>query len=157
MKKKLPFLYILTLLIVVSACGFKKINSLKQNLYFVNKIEINGEKKIGHSIKNEIFLSSSSDSEKPINIEINTKKKKEIKEKNIAGKISSYAVSLDVNLSIKSLKDGKKINNNFQKSGSYNVANSHSDTLANEKNTIKNLSEAITEDIINYLTIYLND
>ena len=86
MKKKLPFLYILTLLIVVSACGFKKINSLKQNLYFVNKIEINGEKKIGHSIKNEIFLSSSSDSEKPINIEINTKKKERDKRKEYSRK-----------------------------------------------------------------------
>ena len=48
------------------------------------------------------------------------------------------------------------VENTFTKSSSYNVAKNHSDTISNEKNTIENLTSTITEDIINFLTIYLN-
>ena len=55
------------------------------------------------------------------------------------------------------MENSKKIEKKFIKSASYNVANNHSDTLSNEKNTTKNLSEETTKDIINFLTIYLSN
>jgi hypothetical protein len=53
--------------------------------------------------------------------------------------------------------NSKKTENKFIKSNSYSVASNHSDTLANEKKTLENLAEVVTEDIINFLTMYLNN
>ena len=65
-------------------------------------------------------------------------------------------ITLNVDLSVINVITSKKVENTFTKSSSYNVAKNHSDTISNEKNTIENLTSTITEDIINFLTIYLN-
>ena len=157
MKIKNTFIFFLTFLIGLSACGFKSMNQLKQKSYFVQQIALNGDKKIGYLVKNEILLNSSPNAESTIDISLTVNKKKEIKEKNISGKITSYNLILNVDLSVINVMNSKKIENKFIKSNSYSVANNHSDTLANEKKTLENLAEVVTEDIINFLTIYLNN
>ena len=151
--------YILALIILtgLSACGFKPINQFKQTGYLIKKIDLIGDKRVGYFIKDEIFLSSSVNAEKTLNMTLDVNKKKEIKEKNISGKISSYTLTLNVNLFVENTITSKEIRNKFTKSESYNVASNHSDTLNNEKETLENLAEKITEDIINFLTIYLKD
>ncbi len=156
MKRKKIYIFFLSFLISLSACGFKSMNQLKQKSYFVQQIKLDGDKRIGYFIKNEILLNSSTSAEKTIDVNLVVKKKKEIKEKNISGKITSYMVTLNVDLSMINVISSKKIENRFTKSNSYNVANNHSDTMSNEKNTIENLAEIITEDIINFLIMYLN-
>ena len=157
MKIKNTFIFFLTLLMGLSACGFKSMNQLKQKSYFVQQIALDGDKRIGYLIKNEILLSSSSNAESTIDISLAINKKKEIKEKNISGKITSYKLTLNVDLSVINVMNSKKIENKFIKSNSYSVANNHSDTLTNEKKSLENLAEAVTEDIINFLTMYLNN
>ena len=157
MKIKNTFIFFLTLLMGLSACGFKSMNQLKQKSYFVQQIALDGDKRIGYLIKNEILLSSSSNAESTIDISLAINKKKEIKEKNISGKITSYKLTLNVDLSVINVMNSKKIEKKFIKSNNYNVANNHSDTLANEKKSLENLAEAVTEDIINFLIMYLNN
>ena len=157
MKRKKIYIFCLSFLISLSACGFKSMNQLKQKSYFVQQIKLDGDKRIGYFIKNEILLNSSTSAEKTIDIDLVVNKKKEIKEKNISGKITSYMVTLNIDLSVINVISSKKIENRFTKSSSYNVANNHSDTISNEKNTIENLAEIITEDIINFLIMYLNN
>jgi len=157
MKIKNTFIFFLTLLMGLSACGFKSMNQLKQKSYFVQQIALDGDKRIGYLIKNEILLSSSSNAESTIDISLAINKKKEIKEKNISGKITSYKLTLNVDLSVINVMNSKKIENKFIKSNSYSVANNHSDTLTNEKKSLENLAEAVTEDIINFLIMYLNN
>ena len=157
MKIKSSFIFFLTLLMSLSACGFKSMNQLKQKSYFVQQIELEGDKRIGYFIKNEVLLNSYSNAENTIDIGLVVNKKKEIKEKNISGKITSYKLTLNVDLSVINVISSKKIENKFIKSNSYNVASNHSDTLSNEKKTLENLAEKVSEDIINFLTIYLNN
>ena len=139
----------------LSACGFKKISNLEKKSYFINKISISGDKRIGQIIKSEILLNSSKSGEVRLDIGLKIKQKQEIKEKNIAGKISKYNISVNVDLSIESLEGQEKIDNKlFSKSLDYNVGSSHSDTLSNKKNTTKNLTEALTEEIVSFIKIY---
>ena len=153
MKIKYLYIFLFILLTSLSSCGYKLVNQSGGESYFINKFEVSGEKRLGHSIKNEILLSSSKEEDNKINMRLDIKKNKEIKEKNIAGKISSYTITLNISLSLENIKDEKTINKNFTKSDSYDVASNHSDTLSNEKTALKNLTEKITEDIINFLTI----
>ena len=157
MKIKNTFIFFLTLLIGLPACGFKSMNQLKQKSYFVQQIALDGDKRIGYFVKNEILLSSSPNAESTIDISLTVNKKKEIKEKNISGKITSHKLTLNVDLSVINVMNSKKIEKKFIKSNNYSVANNHSDTLANEKKTLENLAEVVTEDIINFLTMYLNN
>ena len=102
-------IYTLIFLISLSACGFKPLNQLSEKKnFFINNIEINGEKRISYIVKNEILLNSSTKSENKINIKLNIKKKKQIKEKNIAGKISSYTITLNADLIVEDKKNLKK-------------------------------------------------
>ena len=157
MKKRNIYIYALIVLISLSACGFKKISSLEKKSYFINKINISGDKRIGQIMKSEILLSSSESGEIRLNLGLEIKQKQEIKEKNIAGKISKYNMVININLSIESLEGLEKINNKlFSKSLDYNVGNSHSDTISNKKNTTKNLTEALTEEIISFIKIYVS-
>ena len=156
MKTNNTFIFFLIILMSLSACGFKSMNKLKQKSYFVQQIELDGDKRIGYTIKNEILLNSSDGAKETIDIGLVIKKKKEVKEKNISNKITSYMVTLNVDLSVINVITSKKVESTFTKSSSYNVAKNHSDTISNEKSTIENLTSTITEDIINFLKIYLN-
>ena len=148
---------LISLIIIVSGCGFKPINQFSQESYFVKEIDLSGDKRIGYIIKNEILLSSSSNAERILNINLDVNKRKEIKEKNISGKISSYALTLNIDLMIEDKLETKEIKKTFTRSSSYDVANNHSDTLSNEKKSLENLAKITTEDIINFLTIYLKN
>ena len=139
-----------------TSCGFKPLNQIEKNNYFVNNINSEGEKRVAYFLKEKILLNSKTDAKNKFNINLKIKKNKEIKEKKISVKISSYKVTLNVILFIEDIKNSKKISNNFIKSASYNVANNHSDTLTNEKKATDLLTEGISDDIINFLIIYLN-
>ena len=151
------YLYTLIFLIALTSCGFKPLNQLKQESYFVEKVELSGDKRIGYVIKNEISLNSFPGAKNIISVKLDVNKRKEIKEKNVAGNISSYNIILDIDFYLENMENSKKIEKKFTKSASYDVADNHSDTLSNEKNTTKNLSEETTKDIINFLTIYLSN
>ncbi|OUX53981.1 MAG: hypothetical protein CBE47_01920 [Pelagibacteraceae bacterium TMED287] len=143
-------------LFAFSSCGFEPLNQIERNNYFVNNINSQGERRIGYFLKEKILLNSKSDAKNKFNINLKTKKIKEIKEKKISGKISSYRISLNVDLLIKNIDTQKEISKNFTRSDSYNVANNHSDTLSNEKKATEKLTETISDDIINFFIIYLN-
>ena len=57
-----------------------------------------------------------------------------------SGKITRYELSITVSLELTNLDDNIKINKSFVRSGDYNVAVIHSDTINNEKNLTKNLN-----------------
>ena len=65
----------------LSACGFKSMNKLKQKSYFVQQIDLDGDKRIGYTIKNEILLNSSDGAKETIDIGLVIKKKKRSKRK----------------------------------------------------------------------------
>ena len=147
---------LISFLIIFNSCGFKPINQVDKKNYFVNNITSQGEKRVAYFLKEKILLRSKDDAESKFNVDLKIKKTKEIKEKKISGKISSYKITLKVNLFLENIEDFKKISNNFTKSVSFNVANNHSDTIANEKKATEDLTERISEDIVNFFIIYLN-
>ena len=59
MKIKYLYIFLFILLTSLSSCGYKLVNQPGGESYFINKFEVSGEKRLGHSIKNEILLGSS--------------------------------------------------------------------------------------------------
>ena len=141
--------------ILITSCGFKLVE-LQKN-YNISEINTKGDKRINYKLKNKILNTSKKENKNLIIINLKTKKEKNIKEKNIANEITKYEIVITTNIEFKKLSE-----NNFNKfivsnKGDYNVSSRYSDTLNNEKSLINNLIEDISDEIIESLSIKIND
>lgn len=151
---KKTLLYLL-FLFILTQCGFKTVN-LDIN-YNVVEINTAGDNRINFKIKNKILNNSKKNSENFLKVEIDTKKRKIIKEKNISNEITKYEIIITTNIKFFSINEKKGDEFRISKSGSYNVSNKYSDTLSNEKSLIDTLLNELNEEILEDLVRNLND
>jgi hypothetical protein len=144
-------------LLLLNSCGYKKLNKGNNNQFYINKISTNGEKRIGYLVKNIIQINSSPSSKNKLNIDINLKKIKNSKERNISKKTTKYELTIIAEVKIIEENKSKVINKIFEKSITYQVERSHSTTLNNEKTSIADLTEKVADDIVSFLYIYFED
>ena len=144
MKNK--FIQFFLIFLFLSNCGFKVVNN--ELNYTLNQIKLTGDKRINYLFKKKIFNNSKKNSENLINLSINTKKYKYIKEKNIKNEITKYEISIVAILNYENITNDKVKQITLSKQGDYNVASKMSDNINNEKNLIKLLTNSLSEQII---------
>tara|TARA_A100001015_G_scaffold214130_1_gene240309 strand:+ start:1237 stop:1701 length:465 start_codon:yes stop_codon:yes gene_type:complete len=152
---KLKILILIFCMILTSNCGFKLSNV--QNNYNISEFNTKGDKRINYKLKNKILNSSKKENENLILVNINTKKEKNIKEKNIGNEITKYEIIITSNIEFKKITD-----NNFNtftviEKGDYTISKRYSDTLSNEKSLINTLVNDLSDEIIQNLSLRLND
>ncbi len=156
--KNIQFFLLLILVISLNSCGFNVINKSEINNFSIKQINTDGNKRIGQKIKNNLLPFSKKNSINNLVIDINSKKIKTIKEKNIKNEIVKYQINLDITVSFKSLEDSSiNIVKNFSVNGDYSVGKIHSTSINNEKKLIDNLIENLSKMILNEMTLKLND
>ena len=148
---------ILVLLILLTSCGFKVVDKSKQNNFFINKINTEGDRRVNFILKNELLNNSVKNSQNQINLDINSKKVKTIKEKNIKNQVTKYEINLNIDLKVKFANTNREFNVSSSSNGDYSVADNYSSTLSNEKKLIENLVENISEDILKKIGSKIND
>ena len=158
MKKKNFIIYFLLIILslTITNCGFKVIDKSNLN-YDIAEITTTGEKRINFKIKNKLLFNSSKNNKRLLNINIHSKKIKNVKEKNIKNEITKYELEIIAIVTFSKLNSSKKNKFNIQVSGDYDVANQFSQTLTNEKKLIETLTEKIAEKINDNLIFRLND
>ena len=144
------------ILLFISNCGFKVIDMSEQNNFSIANIETSGESKINYIIKNNLLKSTKKDVNK-INIKLETKKIRKIKEKNIKNEITKYEILITVNAMVTENKNNKRHNLVVTTSGDYSVGEQNSTTRNNEKQIIKLLSNSLSDKILNKINLVLND
>ena len=152
---KLKILIIIFCMILTSNCGFKLSNV--QNNYNISEISTKGDNRINYKLKNKILNSSKKENENLILVNISTKKEKNIKEKNIGNEITKYEIIISSNIEFKRITD-----NNFNtftviEKGDYTISKRYSDTLNKEKSLINTLVNDLSDEIIQNLSLSLND
>ncbi len=157
MRKKIIISLIILIPFFLSSCGYKRLYESDEKKIYIENIVVEGNKRIANSLKNDILLSSSPEASNILNISLNVDKSKAVKNKNKSGKITKYTVSINVKIVIENIKTSKKIEKNFEKSNVYDVLNSQSETLSNEKNSVTNLTKNLSEDITNFINFYYKD
>lgn len=148
LKKKL---IILTFFLSLSSCGFKSINSQDQNNFKIKNIEILGDNKFGYQFKNNINIYSKKDSPREYEVKLKLSNSKTIKIKNTSGKATRYTLLLNVDLELINLNQQKTFRKNIAITNDYDVESSHSETIKNEKETIKSNINYISDEIIKYI------
>ena len=149
--KKLKFLLNIILVISVSACGYSRLNDQSNELKF-NTIEINGDKRLAYTLKNNLNLLSKVESKNTYNLSINLINSKTSRIKDATGKTTRFNLVLNGDLK---LTDNNKVvyNRMFTVSNDYDVSKNHSDTIRNEKNSMQNNINALSEEIAKYIQL----
>ena len=154
--KKNKIIIIIISLLVLASCGFKPINQKNTNLIFFSNINVEGDPKITHYLRNNILIISNKNSKNIYDIKLTVKKRKNIKIKDKTGKGKRYTLSLMVNLSLSDVQKNT-IQKKFIQREDYDVAKIHSSTIQNENRAIKITIQKITDDIINFITLSMRN
>ena len=156
--KKLTFKNILLLvLFTLTACGFQVLDTSKANNFSIKKINNIGDERIGYKLKNDILSLTKKTSQNNLLINLNTKKIKSIKEKNLKNEITKYEVTLVINVEYKLVEEEEMKELNISVIGDYLTSNNYSDTISNEKSVIEYLIERAAKEILSKISAKLND
>ena len=154
--KNLKIITIAISLILLTGCGFKVIDKRELLNFNIKEISTNGDKRINFELKNKLSDYNDTNSSKVIKIELDTKKTKSIKEKNISNEITKYQIKVIVNVKLIKTDNTNNLEFTIERKGDYVVADKFSQTLNNEKKIIRNITEKISEGIIGEIINKLN-
>ena len=154
--KNLKLITIAISLILLTGCGFKIIDKRELLNFNIKEISTNGDKRINFELKNKLSDYNDTNSNKVIKIELDTKKTKSIKEKNISNEITKYQIKVIVNVKLIKTDNTNNLEFTIEREGDYVVADKFSQTLNNEKKLIRNITEKISESIIGEIINKLN-
>ena len=146
--KNLKLITIAISLILMTGCGFKIIDKRELLNFNIKEISTSGDKRINFELKNKLSDYNNTDSSKVIKIELDTKKTKSIKEKNISNEITKYQINVIVNVKLIKTDNTNNLEFTVERTGDYVIADKFSQTLNNEKKLTSNIIGKISEDII---------
>jgi hypothetical protein len=148
---------ILLLGIFITSCGFKVIDKSKLLNFEIKEINTTGNKRINFKLKNKLNLNTNLNEKKSIKISLNTKKIKNIKEKNIKNEITKYEINITT--SVNYIIIGENYSGEFSVTeyGDYSVATDYSQTLTNEKNLVNLLADNVGDKIVDELISKFNE
>ena len=153
--KKIILITLLTFFL--NNCGFKVINYSDLVKYNITEIKLLGDKSINHKIKSKLMYRTSVPQERKINLVIETTKNKSIKEKNSRNEITKYNVSISSTVKVMNTMQENIFNLQITKIGDYTVGDRHANTLENEKNVLKDITNQIADDVFRQISLKLND
>ena len=145
------------MLVNTLGCGFKIVDKSKENDFTIQEIQTSGDKRINFKLKNNLQISTSDQGQEIILINIETKKIKNVAERNIKKEISKYQVIITSNVNVQDLTNKRDFKFTVSTSADYMVEPNYSSTLTNEKNVIDYLVDVLAEKILNNINLQIND
>jgi len=144
------FFFIIVHFFILSGCGFKIIELNNFQNFFISKVETTGDKRINYIIRNNLLSTKQDNTKKAVELKIDTKKSKSIKEKNIENETTKYEIKIFINLKFSKPSEIDDIV--IIKRREFLVKENHSQTLMSEKKLIDRLSNEISEEIVLYIS-----
>lgn len=154
-KKKNTFLIIMFLFL--NQCGFKVVNYSELNNFKIQEIITEGENKINYKLKNYIQVISNNNSNTNIVLNIASKSKSSIKEKNSSNEVTKYQLEITTIINLRVLNTSRTDKFELIVNGDYLVADKYSKTLENQEQLIENLTRELSSKIKRELSQRLND
>ena len=147
--KKIQVLFF-TLLFLTN-CGFQRISDDRLNNFQVKNFLVSGDTKIANRIKNNLMINIRKESPNLISLSLDVKKTKNISEKNSANQITKYSINLIADVVLIDEVNGKIDKVKITEEMNYNVENTYTQSLKNEKQITQDLSGKIAEEILKYI------
>tara|TARA_X000001036_G_scaffold361604_1_gene344963 strand:+ start:489 stop:962 length:474 start_codon:yes stop_codon:yes gene_type:complete len=147
----------LIFLIIFTSCGFKVVHQDSLKNYNIKEITTIGDNKINYLLKSKLRTDQNIQKQKSFAINLKTQKIRNIKEKNIKNEIIKYELKIIAEIEYLTLGEGNSGKFILSESGDYEVAKIYSNTLNNEKNLVKILTDKISNKINENLIKIVND
>ena len=141
---------LLILLFFIYGCGYSPIFSNKNSNFSIYELTTSGNSKLNKIINNRLNNYKGSDNQKKFSLTIETYLNKKVASKDTKGNPKTYRINLKSNVSIKDSDDNLK-EKLFSKTVDYNNRNNKSELKRYENETLHNLAEKISDEIIIYL------
>ena len=148
---------LIVLFFIISNCGYKVLDNVETNNFNIKEINASGDKRINFKIKNSLIVDSSTNRTNNLVVELDTKKIKKIKEKNIKNEITKYEISLISSIKLNFLEKNQKHKFSITSSGDYLAADKYSTTIKNEKRLIEDLTSDVSNKIKKKINLITND
>ena len=120
-------------------------------------MQSSGDSRINYIIKNNFPKKQSDISKKDIIISLQTKREKNVKERNIKNEITKYSIKIISNIKIIIVKSNQSINFTKSIGGAYEISKQNLTSKSNEKELVELLSNNLAQEIIKEAAIKLND
>ena len=144
-------LFIFFTLLFLTNCGFQRISDDRLNNFQVKNFLVSGDTKIANLIKNNLMINIRKESPNLISLSLDVKKTKNISEKNSANQITKYSINLIADVVLIDEINGKIDKVKITEKMNYNVENTYTQSLKNEKQITQDLSGKIAEEILKYI------
>lgn len=152
--KKFKYIF---LIFFTYSCGFKVIDPSSLQSFYISNITTSGDKRIGYNLKNKLSIKAKDASKKNISLSIDVKKTKEVKEKNSNNEITKYLIKIDLEVKIDHNDNTVNVFT-ISEQKDYNVSSQYSQTIVNENQSVKLLSEILVNKILKKISsTNLND
>lgn len=154
MKKKIILGTII--LMLLSSCGFKIVDNQQFYNFNITDVNVKGDNKISFILKNNLKEKNNIEKNK-VKLDIEVKKNKFIKEKNIQNNIKKYELSVVIDVKYNIDFSNKTGSFTVSKNGYFNVEDQYSKTINNENNLIVSLSNSLVDEIKLNISEITND
>ena len=126
-------------------CGYQPILNEENQKFSISQFNLEGNKRLGGLLKNNLIVVKKN--KNSLVLDIKSEKKTVVANKSQTGKVLSYALTLNFEISASKNKDiiYSKV---FTETQNYNAADIHSGTLNNEKKLVETLIESIANDLL---------
>jgi DNA primase catalytic subunit len=149
-KNGFTVLTLIAFCIILSSCGFKPLTMTNINNISLIKLDSTGNKIINFKISNYLkqTLGYKKNNPTKISVEINSRKEKTIKEKNIKNEITKYNLTIITEIKVNVLEDNTNFSFILKKMNDYKVNDQYSKTVQNEKRATNEILNVLTQDIV---------
>ena len=126
-------------------CGYQPILNEENQKFSISQFNLEGNKRLSGLLKNNLIVVKKNKNSYVLNIK--SEKKNVVANKSQTGKVLSYALTLNFEISASKNKNiiYSKV---FTKTQNYNAADVHSGTLNNEKKLVETLIETIANELL---------
>ena len=157
MIKKITKIFLILIFFVTSSCGYKVLESLDSFNLNIKEINSSGDKRINFKIKNNLIFKSSQTKSVNLIIDLQTNKKKEVKEKNIKNEITKNKILASLNVKLNFYEKDLIDEFTLTASNDYFVSNNTANNLQNERTAIENIADELSKKIRTRILLILND
>ena len=147
--------YFLIIFLLFPACGFKVVKQGELVNFKIAEINTKGDKRINFKIKNKLFSIASLEENKLVNISLDSKKTKSVKEKNIKNEVQKYQI-IQNNVELKVIAITLLKFHSYRHS-TIQRRKTALDYLRNEKKAIEISAEKLSKKILEQIIQNLND
>jgi len=156
MNKKNFFIFFLILFL--SGCGFKAYNKLDLIKFNITEIETSGDKRVNYKLKNSILENLKKDNNNNnYKLSITSSKNRSIKEKNINNQVTKYEINIIVKVQLFNNINENILKFQLSEKNVFNATKQHSKLINEEKRVVEQITEIISEKIIDALIEKTND